>query len=186
MQTLRRGRKQKFIEILSKYYIGINEGVLNELLDAAESRTERKTDELKGAYNIKGVEAAIFQGRTVTEEDLPAFENREKAAIDAFEQALGIPSNWQWYPAKTTDEKVWRDFRAYLVKLYEADNQCFVKYSQWRRKPFAKGAVAISTIKRDPSIFASSWADFLASDAMYGNAPRPAVAVDKDGIPETY
>lgn len=117
---------------------------------------------------------------------MPEFENREKSAIDAFEQALNIPANWNWYPAKTTDEKVWRDFRAYLVGLYEADNQCFVKYAQWRRKPFAKGAVSITTIKRDPSIFASSWAEYLASETMYGSMNLPAVTIDDDGIPETY
>jgi hypothetical protein len=44
MTTLRRERKQKFTEILMKYYVGINEGVLNELLDAAESRSEKQTE----------------------------------------------------------------------------------------------------------------------------------------------
>lgn len=124
---------------------------------------------VKRVNNIKGIESAMLLGRPVTEDDLPAWQTREQAAIDAFEQALNIPANWNWYPAKTTEDKVWRDFRAYLVGLYEADNQCFVKYAQWRRKPFSKGAVAITTIKRDPAIFASSWADYLASDAMYGN-----------------
>ena len=118
---------------------------------------------------IKGIEASMWQERETTSDDLPDYERREKEAIDAFEQALNIPANWQWHPAKTTDEKVWRDFRAYLLGLYEADPNCFVKYAQWRRKPFAKGAVALTTIKRDPSIFASSWAEYLSSDAMYGS-----------------
>lgn len=103
---------------------------------------------------------------------MPEFENREKSAIDAFEQALNIPANWNWYPAKSTEEKPWKEFRAYLVGLYEADPQCFVKYAQWRRKPFAKGAVALTTIKRDPAIFASSWAEYLASETMYGSEEK--------------
>ena len=132
----------------------------------------KRVKRVNTTYQPKGIETAMWQGRPVTEEDLPEFENREKPAIDAFEQALNIPANWNWYPAKTTDEKVWRDFRAYLVGLYEADNQCFVKYAQWRRKPYAKGAVSITTIKRDPSIFASSWAEYLASETMYGDEEK--------------
>jgi len=50
MTTLRRERKKKFTEILMKFYVGVNDGVLDELLAAAESRTKHKTDEIKGDY----------------------------------------------------------------------------------------------------------------------------------------
>lgn len=44
-KTLRKERREKFTKILMKYYVGVNSAVIDELLDAAESRSEKRTDE---------------------------------------------------------------------------------------------------------------------------------------------
>lgn len=142
------------------------ENLAKLLADAAESRSERKTDETKGKYNVKGIEAAMFADREVTEDDLQHEHAREKAAIDAFEKALGIPANWNWYPAKTSEAATWRQFRVELVKLYEADNKCFDKYQAWRKMPYVKGAVSNSTIQRFPQNWMTYWSDYCASSGM--------------------
>lgn len=180
-QTLRKERRRKFISILSEFG-AIQHPILGEqdaeqlctwreklaelLADAAESRSERKTDETKGRYNVKGIEAAMFADRQVTDDDLQHEHAREKAAIDAFEKALGIPANWNWYPAKTSEAATWRQFRAELVKLYEADNKCFEKYQTWRKTPYVKGAVSNSTIQRFPQNWMTYWSDYCASSGM--------------------
>jgi len=92
----------------------------------------------------------------------------EQPALDAFQMALQTPMNWNWYPAKTTEEKTWRDFRSYIVGLFEADKRCFAKYQTWRTQPYARGAMSNLAIKRNPENFPASWSDFLASSSMYG------------------
>lgn len=96
---------------------------------------------------------------------------REKQAIDAFESAFGVERPWNWYPAKTSEEKTWRDFRAYVVEKYEADPQCFTRYVTWRNQKYSKGTMSNLAIKRNPQDFPDSWVMFLASDSMYGKEP---------------
>jgi hypothetical protein len=99
---------------------------------------------------------------------------REKPAIDAFESAFGITRPWAWYPAKTTDERTWKDLRGYLVELYEADPDCFTKYVTWTRVPYAKGTMTALGIKRNPQDFPDSWSCFLVSSSMYGKTETAA------------
>jgi hypothetical protein len=93
----------------------------------------------------------------------------EKQAIDAFESAFGIIRPWNWYPAKTTDERTWRDFRGFIVELHAADCDCFSKYVTWTRVPYAKGTMSSLGIKRNPQDFPDSWNCYLASSSMYAN-----------------
>ena len=162
-KTLRKERKEKFTEILMKFYVGVNDGVLEELLDAAESRSERKTDETPGEYQIPGIEAAMFGNRPVTKDDL----DPEAEALKAFETALHLPGNWQWYPGKSTDEKAWKELRAFVVKLYRMEGvKAFEEYYTWSIQPYSRGAMTVLGIKRNPGDFEASWAAFKAS-AMF-------------------
>jgi hypothetical protein len=134
-----------------KYYVGINDGVLEELLDAAESRSER---------NTPGIEAAMFAERPVTPDDLDA----EAEALKAFEAALHLPGNWQWYPGKGSDEKAWKELRAFVVKLYRLEGvKAFEEYYTWSIQPFSRGAMTVLGIKRNPGDFEASWAAFKAA-----------------------
>jgi hypothetical protein len=125
---------------------------------------------------ISGIEASIWQGRPTVESDMP--ENTlDTPALDAFQSALQTPMNWNWYPAKSTEEKTWRDFRTYLISLYDSDPNCFSKYQTWRTQPYARGAMSNLAIKRNPENFPASWSDFLASSSMYGETKSKAFAL---------
>jgi len=112
---------------------------------------------------IKGIEAALFSGRPVTSDDLPIME----VALREFESALSLPANWNWYPAKSGDEKAWRELREFVLDKWQADNQAFRKYATWRATPYVKGALSNLAIQRKPYEFITSWSDYLASSSMY-------------------
>ena len=118
---------------------------------------------------IKGIEAALFSGRPVTSDDLPIMEN----ALKEFESALSLPYNWNWYPAKTSEEKAWRELRDFVLEKWRADNQAFRKYAAWRSTPFVKGALSNLAIQRKPYEFITSWSDYLASESMINSKTTP-------------
>lgn len=141
---------------------------LNESENTAEN-TSLQTDEEKGKYQIKGIEAALFSDRPVTKDDLPVME----LALKEFESALSLPANWNWYPAKSGDERAWRELRDFVLLTWQADNQAFRKYASWRATPYVKGALSNLAIQRRPTEFITSWSDYLASSSMYGNSYNP-------------
>jgi hypothetical protein len=150
---------------------------LNESENTAENTTSqpaKKTDEQKPPYVIQGIEASIYSGRPTTQADIDATNGNQQTALDAFQTALQTPLNWNWYPAKTTDEKTWSDFRKFITDMHAKDSQCFSKYQTWRTQPYARGAMSNLAIKRNPENFPASWSDFLASDSMYGKKDEPA------------
>lgn len=87
---------------------------------------------------------------------------QEQKAIESFESAFQLQRPWDWYPTGK-DEKTWRDFRAYVVKLYGKDPDCFSKYVTWSRQPFVKGSMTALGIKRNPENFPDSWSAYLVS-----------------------
>ena len=92
----------------------------------------------------------------------------EQEAINAFESAFALQRPWEWYPDSPADKKrTWEDFRAYIVKLYQQDKDCFGKYVTWSRQPYVKGAMTALGIKRNPQDFPDSWAGYLAQSVMY-------------------
>lgn len=129
-----------------------------EKLAPSISRVKR----VKSTQNIKGIEAAMFMGRPVQEDDLPIGIE----ALQAFERDMQVPGNWSWYPAKTSDEKEWQEFREFVIKTYAADNQAFSKYRTWSAQPFSRGAMGIRSIKQRPADFQASWSDYLASSVI--------------------
>jgi len=133
------------------------------------NESENTTENTSNPSQIKGIEAAIWQGRPVTEDDIDPYKS-EREALVAFETALHLPGNWEWYPAKTTQAKEWAQLREFVKKQYSQDPGQFEKYHRWRNEKYARGAMSNRAIKAAPADFQASWSDFLASFAMYGNS----------------
>jgi len=122
------------------------------LAAASLSRSERV---------IPGIEAAMFGDRPVTQEDL----DPEAEALKAFESAMHLPGNWQWYPAKSTDAAVWKGLREFIVKVYRTEGvKSFEEYFTWSIQPYSRGAMTALAIKQNPGNFEASWAAFKASE----------------------
>lgn len=121
---------------------------------------------------IRGIEAAILEGRPVEEDDLPKYQSREKEMTDAFEFAFGLKKSWDWYPDKPSEKQKWDEFRNYLLSLYETDKECFTKYFTWTQQPFVKGSMSVLGIKRNPENFPTSWACFCASTMYTDTKPK--------------
>lgn len=114
--------------------------------------------------SIKGIQAAMYADRPVTVDDLPLME----LALTEFHAALSLPHNWNWYPAKTSDESAWRELREFVFAEWQKDERTFRKYATWRATPYVKGALSNLAIQRRPTEFITSWSDYLASSSMYG------------------
>ena len=116
--------------------------------------------------NINGIQAAMMQNRPVTEADLT--DKAERLALTAFETALGLPGNWQWYPSKSSIEAEWRALRKFLTAEFAKDAGAFGRYAEWRKGAGQyKGAMSNKAIAFNPALFQASWSDFLAHTAMY-------------------
>jgi len=121
----------------------------------------------------KEKEEVNFEVDSIISGSIDPVRIREKQACDAFESAFGITRPWDWYPDTPADKKrTWKEFRAYLVELYQSAPDCFTKYVTWTRVPYAKGTMSALGIKRNPQDFPDSWACYLASESMYGNQEK--------------
>lgn len=174
-KTLRKERREKFLEILKKHFPQETGLVLidiaDELAAAAESRSE-----------LRGIQAAMFGDRPVTEADLDP--TGEDPALKAFEEAMRTPGNWNWYPAKTSDEKAWRDLREFVGKVYrEEGKRGFEEYFTWSIQPYSRGAMSVLAIKQNPGNFPASWAAFKAS-ARYAKKTDEERPEYKKFVPE--
>jgi len=153
----------------------LNPGIVamaERLADAAlEVSGIRRTDETRPEYKVTGIANKIFAGQPVVQSDLD-LDVREQAATNAFESAFQLQRPWDWYPARTSDERTWRDFRAFLVKLYEADKNCFTKYFTWSRQPYVKGSMTALGIKRNPQDFPDSWSAFCTHQTAKGTSSQ--------------
>jgi hypothetical protein len=164
MQTLRRERIQKFTALLMEHNAHPNFITVAQLAgllaDAAESRAERKTDETPGSY---GIDWAMAGNRKVTEADLT--DKAERLALTAFETALGLPGNWQWYPSKSSIEAEWRALRKFLTAEYAKDAGAFGRYAEWAAGDGRfKGAMSNPKIRSNPELFEASWSEFKKVD----------------------
>jgi len=142
----------------------VNDVKMNQRLP---KNTSLQTDEEKPEYKTKPDLMALLLSQP------NVLQEREKLAINAFESAFGITRPWTWYPPRTSDERTWKDFRAYVLELFEADHDCFTKYVTWTRVPYAKGTMTALGIKRNPQDFPDSWTCYLASDGMYAKKNEP-------------
>lgn len=205
MSTLRRELIQRFKKIIEEQVLIIRDHTdtqewydreLQELSELfADSALELRGFEVKDHIHAIDmsklpIEWQIAAGVEIKQETIDEVV-LEKAALDTFEADMQVPGNWNWHPAKGSQENAWKFLREFVVKLYREDNRAFEKYQTWRTQPYARGAMSNLAIKKNPENFPASWTDFLASSAMYGK-PRKAVPdsertdLDDHGIPMSY
>lgn len=127
----------------------------------------------------KNVELAILGGEQI-EQGAIETKRLEKEALDAFESALQLPGNWTWYPARSSEEKAWKELREFIVKLYQEDKDGFTRYQTWRMQPYSRGAMGNRAIKNSPADFPASWSDFKASE-IPSRLKRVSNSKDVDG-----
>lgn len=207
MTTLRRELRLKFEEILKSEAVFCSDGLENtspyreEISALAEKladtafiflnpvRTTEPKPEPKFDFAKAGLDWQIAAGVEIKQETIDEAV-LEKAALDTFERDMQVASNWEWYPAKGSNERAWKYLREFVVNVYKEDKKAFEKYQTWRTQPFARGAMSNLAIKRRPEDFPSSWTDFLAS-TMY-EKPRRVVSddertdLDATGAPISY
>lgn len=198
MTTLTRARRKAFEEILANWNVipadigKRDKFVLSEwhtelaaeLAAASLSRSEHKTDETPGSYKVRGIEAAIFGDRPVTQDDLDP--TGETEPLKAFESAMHLPDNWQWYPGKGSDEKAWKGLRAFVVKIYLSEGvKAFEEYFTWSIQPYSRGVMTALAIKQNPGNFEASWAAFRAVNPKQEEIknPQPEPEDDNEYIP---
>jgi hypothetical protein len=177
-KTLRKERIQKFEKIVSVWIadspaiedVILDSTILEEeitklsvlLADAAESRTERKTD-------IPGIEAAIFQDRPVVAADLP--DKTEHSAIMAFESAFGITSSsWagKWHSGKPE----WTRLRKWVVETWKERPTCFDEYVAFKKGDGKYlGLMDVTQIARNPENFYTSWDVFVRETQAQATSP---------------
>jgi hypothetical protein len=178
MQTLRRERIQKFREIILKSEIYMQsridvdelEAEVNEicaaLADAAESRTERKTDEY-----VTTIEAAMQAGVPVTDEIMDKLKV-QSAAIMAFESAFGITStSWagKWHGGKPE----WTRLRKWVIEVWKERHTCFEEYVAFKKGDGKYlGLMDVTQIARNPENFYTSWDVFMRDAGKVEQSPQ--------------
>lgn len=194
MSTIRRDLRLKILEILEsniRYWEGKGQSetlgdIAVKIADSAIEITEQKP-----AFDMgqAGVEWQMLAGAEIKQEEIDEYVLL-KNTIDAFESAFSIKGNWNWYPAKPSEMRVWEDFRARLVQIYQADKDAFTKYVTWAAQPYSRGAMTGLHIKKNPQDFPDAWASFCMGTGY--KPPRQVVPdsertdLDDDGIPQSY
>ena len=128
---------------------------------------------------------SILVGEEISQESIYA-NKLIGVALQTFETDMQTPGNWDWYPARSSDEKAWKFLREFVIEKYKEDAKCFEKYQTWRTQPYARGAMSNLAIKRNPENFPASWTDFLASSANGKPVQSNKVQLDDDGIPVNW
>jgi len=159
--------------VVMKSYLGVaecNTSIAQSNVGIAQSQLIKQdyTKNKDSVLSQKDIEQANRMVDSIIGQTTSPELRAEAEAINAFESAFGIERPWNWYPAKTSEEKTWRDFRAYVVEKYEEDHECFTKYVTWRNQKYSKGTMSNLAIKRNPEDFPDSWVMYQASEAMYG------------------
>lgn len=209
MTTLRRNLIQKFIKMIQENTLFVKEE--GDRPEFSNEQTQELAEYLADAaievffpvqpeplnpipdpkFDVRkaGIDWMIAAGVEIRQEDLDK-EQLEKRAIDAFESAFSIKGNWNWYPAKPQDERVWKKLREFVVKLYLTDKDSFTKYVTWIAQPYSRGAMTGLQIKRNPQDFPDAWASFCMATKY--QAPRVQADdadrddLDANGIPLSY
>ncbi len=186
MQTLKRERRQKFREIIRKavyaYYKTYMdevevERIADELAEAAESRSERKTDETAAEYNVE-----LMRGDV---NDYPE-HLREIAKV--------LRDTWLFrLPEKPKGKKTKGQYQFYVSSMDNLKQSCaefgadvLVKlHADWRAG--FKNGIAPYTIANPQSLVnvASGKAREMR-EAMIGKLSQQPVKRDDSGAPITY
>lgn len=125
---------------------GENEEVSGE----ARVNLHNKKNKIKQENTISGIEAAMFQGRKVTEEDINPVKV-ERETLFSFEAAFKIENgNIPWF--KTKPE--WTRLRKKLVEKHQSDPDYFKKYLIWYNDAGKfSGGMNVQQLRRDPEGF---------------------------------
>lgn len=188
MSTLRRELRIKFKEILAIYFDDYDDSHLDKVADIL---ADEVVEVQKPAFDMSkaGIEWNILAGAEIKQHDIDETVLL-KNTIDAFESAFSIKGNWNWYPAKPQEMRVWENFREFLVKLYRVDKDCFTKYVTWIAQPYSRGTMTGRQIKNNPQDFPDAWASFCMSTKY--QPPRQSVPdgertdLDESGAPISY
>ena len=187
MTTLRREMRSKIFDLLELAYQ--DNPPTEHARDYNKEQAEKIADVLIEirAFKPNMAKASLdwlAAGVDVTQEELDK-EAFEEKALHTFETDMGCPKNWTWYPARTSEEAAWRILREFVVEKYTDDPKCFQTYKTWSTTDYARGAMGVLAIKRNPENFPASWQDFLSANPSAKNG-RVATKVDKSGTPITY
>jgi len=149
-KTLSKERREKFEKLIADWLANSP-----AILDVTDDEKLLQTEIMKFAFDlskaaesrseVRGIEAAIFGGRPVTEEDLE--EKVIRAACNEFESALGFGS----LPWDSTAN--WAELRKFIVKLYQSDPQEFRKFEAWRMDAGKYQGCTNKSIRENPVIF---------------------------------
>lgn len=172
MQTLTRERRKKFEEEIQSsklhYYARLclehagntPEYVENTLAECRASLAAALADAAASRSEVRGIEAAIFSGRPVTEEDMEEKTIRE--ACNEFESALGFGSlPWD-------SNAGWTELRKFVITIYKSDPQEFRKFEAWRKDAGKYQGATNKSIRENPIIFKDThYPTFKAHLGMY-------------------
>jgi len=119
---------------------------------------------------ISGIEAAMLQGRPVTEEDVNPAQTEHNALV-SFEDAFKIENgNIPWF--KTKPE--WTSLRKKLVEKYLTDHDYFKKYQIWYNDNGKfSGGMNVQQLRRDPEGFLLALNIFEATSEETTKTDRP-------------
>lgn len=153
-KTLRKERREKLDNLF------IQEGIYPTSKDDRERLIEKVLEAVESRSEVRGIEAAIFAGRPVTEEDME--EKTIRAACNEFESALGFGS----LPWDSTAD--WTAIRKFIVKLYQSNPQEFRGFETWRKGEGKYQGCTNKSIYEKPRIFIDThYPTFKASTSMY-------------------
>ena len=169
MTTLRRERRQRFEEILSAFSDKLTraeiEATAELLADAAESRTEKQTDEEKGDY--------IAQANRKVDAILGITEwagAKREARVSAIQSYLGETFH------RNTETKEWLKFAKFIDDKQQNSGEDVKVFVAW----------LLGQKNYDPQFWpVSKMMEFWPSAFVSVQSPHN-VGIDSDGIPETY
>ncbi len=169
MTTLRRERRQRFEEILNAFSDKLTraeiEATAELLADAAESRTEKMTNEEKGDY--------ITQANKKVDAILGITEwagAKREARISAIQSYLGETFH------RNTETKEWLKFAKFIDDKQQNAGEDVKVFVSWL---FGQKGY-------DPQFWpVSKMMEFWPSAFVSVKNPQ-SVRIDSDGIPETY
>ena len=169
MTTLRRERRQRFEEILSAFSDKLTraeiEATAELLADAAESRTEKQTDEEKGDY--------IAQANRKVDAILGITEwagAKREARVSAIQSYLGETFH------RNTETKEWLKFAKFIDDKQQNSGEDVKVFVAW----------LLGQKNYDPQFWpVSKMMEFWPS-AFVSVQSSHNVGIDSDGIPETY
>jgi hypothetical protein len=179
MTTLRRERRARFEQILSAFDDKLSraeiEATAELLADASESRTERKTDEAQGEYNVE-----LFRG------DWRQYPEHLHKIAEV------LRDTWKFVlPEKPKKGEGKGQYKFYVMAMDALKQACaefgenvlIQVHTDWRAG--FKGGIAPYTVAQPSSLV--NMANAKARELREKNAESVRkVSVDKNGIPETY